>query len=359
MNRSQSSRSRTTKLGLGVLILMVVAVAGVASSVDAAGLRSELSVVAGEDAINADQSVLLRFSLKNTSDQDAFVLAYETPLKGFERELFAVDRDGEPIPYAGILALRVGPTAEDWIRIEAGGEVSAVIDLSSVYDTRRAGNYSVRYTAVHQVFRAVDKGSLPALGKEFQGEAIASDVVGFSIVGDAVIEEEPAELAGRDPEATYGCSSPSTLTTAQSSARSRVGRAANAATSYTTWYRTWFGATSSYVSTVRGRFSNSYSRLGQTVNYYCGSYAPYCTSNTIAYTYKTTSNRIYICSAFWNQTASFRAHAVAHESFHWNTVAGADDVTYGYSQCQSLASSRPYDALRNADNYAYAADYAP
>ena len=94
------------------------------------------------------------------------------------------------------------------------------------------------------------------------------------------------------------------------------------------------------------------------MNYYCGANAPYCSSNTIAYTYKTTSNRIYICNLFWSQSASFRAHAVGHESYHWNTVAGADDVTYGSSQCQSLARSRPGDARRNADNYAYAADTA-
>jgi len=110
---------------------------------------------------------------------------------------------------------------------------------------------------------------------------------------------------------------------------------------------------------VRGRFYNSYTRLGQTVDYYCGSYAPYCQSNYIAYTYKTTSNRIYICAAFWNQSTSGKAHTIAHESFHWNTVAGADDVTNGYTNCQNLAISRPYDALRNADNYAYATTYAP
>jgi hypothetical protein len=69
-----------------------------------------------------------------------------------------------------------------------------------------------------------------------------------------------------------------------------------------------------------------------------------CRQHPIAYTYKTTSNRIYICSLFWSQSSSFRAHAVGHESYHWNTVAGADDVTYGSSQCQSLARTRPNDA---------------
>ena len=54
-----------------------------------------------------------------------------------------------------------------------------------------------------------------------------------------------------------------------------------------------------------------------------------------------------------------RQPAAGHESYHWNTVAGADNITYGSGQCQSLARSWPNDALRNASNYAYAADTPP
>ncbi|MEP0775547.1 MAG: hypothetical protein HRF46_14455 [Acidobacteriota bacterium] len=359
------------------LVLVVVAALALASAATAGQLRSELVPLAG--SVTAGEEVLFRFTLSNTGKDDVFVLAYETPLRGFERDLLRVTRDGEPIPYLGIMALRLGPAAEDWVRLGAGESVSAVVDLAAAYDLRRGGTYTVQFTGFLQVFRGserrlpvaalnsegeLDEGYRRGVAEavdsaELAGELVVAPLAAVTIEGDAPIQPVDEEELVAGAMAFYGCSNTSTLTSAQSTARSRAARAYNAIPSYNTFYRTWFGTTSSYVSTVRGRFANSYNRLGLTVDYYCGSYAPYCQPNYIAYTYKTTSNRIYICAAFWNQSASGMAHTIAHESFHWNTVAGADDVTYGYSNCLNLASTRPYDALRNADNYAYATTYAP
>lgn len=350
-----------------------------ASPALAGALRVDISPVR-DSVANAGEGVALRFTVTNPTSEDIFILAYETPLQGFERDLLQVRRDGEPIPYIGLLALRIGPAEQDWLRIPAGESITGEFDLAQGYDLRRPGTYTIGFQGRLQVFRGEGR-RLPPIRRisdmddveeeifrlavataedqqELLGVAVSSPLCEVSIQGDYEFPEADPE-PGDELMAFYGCSSTSTLTTAQSTARSRAARAYNAIPSYNTFYRTWFGTTSSYVSTVRGRFYNSYTRLGQTVDYYCGSYAPYCQSNYIAYTYKTTSNRIYICAAFWNQSASSKAHTIAHESFHWNTVAGADDVTYGYTNCQNLAKTRPYDALRNADNYAYATTYAP
>jgi|GEM_PF-1253642 len=359
-------------------VAAVVVAILVAASAVAGQLRSTLEPVAG--TVTAGDQVWFRFTLTNTGQEDVSFLVYETPLKGFERDLLRVTREGEPIPYIGLLALRLGPAAEDWVRLAAGESLSAVFDLATVYDLRRGGNYTVRFEAFVHVFRGPEtRLPVAALGsdgelaegyrrgieeavtsRELEGELVVAPAAAVTIEGDVTTREPVDEeelVAGA--MAFYGCSDTTTLTTAESTARSRAARAYNAIPTYNTFYRTWFGTTSSYVSTVRGRFANSYNRLGATVDYYCGSYAPYCQPNYIAYTYKTTSNRIYICGAFWSQSSSMKAHTIAHESFHWNTVAGADDVTYGYNNCLNLASTRPYDALRNADNYAYATTYAP
>ncbi|MDW7968084.1 MAG: M35 family metallopeptidase, partial [Thermoanaerobaculum sp.] len=282
-------------------------------------------------------------------------------------------------PYVGLLALRIGPAAEDWVLVKAGQSVSAVVDVAAAYDMRRGGTYTVQFRGFLQVFsgpqRRLPIAKLDAVGEvdesyrrgftqavaqgELQGQLVVAPMATITVEGDVAVPEPPEGEMRAEALAFYGCSNTTALLNAQSTARSRAARAYNAIPSYNSFYRTWFGATPEYVSTVRTRFYNSYYRLGLTVDYYCGSYAPYCQSNYIAYTYKTTTNRIYICPAFWNQSASGQAHTVAHESFHWNTVAGADDVTYGYTNCLNLAASRPYDALRNADNYAYATTYAP
>lgn len=358
-------------IDLYVLILaLIFALPAMAAAADAA-LQTKLSPT-GKFA--GDQRVTVRLTFTNTTSEDLYFLAYETPLRGIERDMFVVELDGERMPYTGIVAFRAGPTKEDWIQLAPGAEVSAVVDISGAYDTRRSGTYTVRYNAVQQIQQG---GALPAAdtqsstaASQYVGKGVSSQSIAVTISGTPDVAKDVDAFAKPDvapdsastdqfewPAATYGCQSPSVITSAQSTARSRAQRAYNAATSFNSWYQTWFGNSSGSVSTVRSRFSNAYNRLGQTVDYYCGSYAPYCSAGVVAYTYKTTSNRVYLCSAFWSY--SNKGHVIGHESYHWNTVAGADDVTYGSSQCQSLAQSRPNDALRNADNYAYAADTAP
>jgi hypothetical protein len=355
------------KRGLGLYGLIVALVFALPAAAADGALQTQLSPV---DAFSVDQRITVRLTFKNTSNEDLYLLAYETPLRGIERDIFVVELDGERMPYTGIAAFRAGPTKEDWIQLAPGTEISEVIDISGSYDTRRSGTYTVRYNAVQQIHQ----GALPALGTQnleanaqYVGKGVSSQSLAITITGTPETKDPfakpdvaPDSVSSNEfewPTATYGCQSPSVITSAQSTARSRALRASNAATSFNSWYQTWFGNSSGSVSTVRSRFSNAYNRLGQNVDYLCGSYAPYCASGIVAYTYKTTSNRVYLCSAFWSY--SNKGHVIGHEAYHWNTVAGADDVTYGSSQCQSLARSRPNDALRNADNYAYAADTAP
>lgn len=357
-----------------LIVAFIFALPALAAAAADAALQTQLSPA---DTFSDDQRVTVRLTFKNTSNEDVYLLAYETPLRGIERDIFVVELDGERMPYTGIVAFRAAPTKEDWIQLAPGTEISEVIDISAVYDTRRKGTYTVRYNAVQQIHQGTLPSALsspgaqtPEVNSQYVGKGVSSQSIAITIAGTPETKSDVDPFAKPDverdpvpadqfewPTATYGCQSPSVITSAQSTARSRAQRAYNAATSFNSWYQTWFGNSPSSVSTVRSRFSNASNRLGQNVDYYCGSYAPYCSAGVVAYTYKTTSNRVYLCTAFWSY--SNKGHVIGHEAYHWNTVAGADDVTYGSSQCQSLARSRPNDALRNADNYAYAADTAP
>lgn len=368
-------RSRLTYLLLGVLGLALL----VGSPANAGQLRVDIESMSARP-VAAGQPALVRFTLTNTSTEDAFILDYQTPLKGYlEEGLFRVVRNGQEVPYQGIHALRVGPLRENWVRIAAGDSVSGVIDLANDYPMHLAGTYVVYFDAALQVFRG-NADRLPVADMDKSGrmdqertnrnledaagllKSVAVNAAPTRLVvrGNAAAREH-GNVALPGEKAFVGCSASlqSDLLNRQAAGRANALRGYNNATSFNSWYQTYFGNSSGSVSTVRSRFANSYNRMGQTINYYCGSSAPYCSAGVVLYTYKTTTNTIYVCSAYASQSSSFRAHAVNHESYHWNTVAGADDVTYGLTQCRNLAASNPTSALRNADNYAYAADYAP
>jgi peptidyl-Lys metalloendopeptidase len=326
-------------------------------------LVSELELVT-PGIVKASDGVMLRLTLTNPTDEDLYVLAYETPLRGLERELFRIERDGEPIPYQGKIALRLGPSAKDWIRIAPGASVSAEVKLSASYNLQRGGRYSVKYLAYQHVISGdqelpvVDSTDPEAKGFTFgiAGATIVSDALGIEINGDIEVVDDMLFDRSGGTKGYINCSSPSTIASAQSTAQGRVANAYWECDSYNSWYRDWFGTTSSYVSTVRGYFANSYWALDGDITYDCTGTG--CSSGVIAYVYMGTPYKIWICPAFWSQSSNFKAHAIAHETFHWYVVAGVDDWVYGYSNCLWLADNYPYYALDNADNYAYAADYA-
>lgn len=348
----------------------------VAAPAFAGPLRAELTVLSNEP-IAAGEPALVRFTLTNVSKTAVSVVDYETPLNGMTEDLFHVVRDGRPVPYEGLHALRLGPLPENWIKIAPGESLSAVIDLAGAYPMHLDGQYRVSYDAALQVFSGSgvapsvtmdDTGRIDAdrtrldheaVAEEIASAAVSAEAVAFAIVGEAT-PREIAPAIGHS-RTFSGCTTTqqSALNFGQTNGRANALRAYNAATSFSTWYRTWFGNSSGSVSTVRGRFANSYNRMSQNIQFFCGAQAPQCSGSIVLYTYKQVTNQIWVCSIYTSQSNTFKAHAVNHETYHWNTVAGADDVTYGSSRCQSLAASNPSAALRNADNYAYAADTAP
>src|SRR5688572_2676948 len=142
-------------LNLSVLAVALFACALPAvSAVPALGaLQTELSADAGASALNGDQRVTVRLTFKNISHEDLYILAYETPFRGFERDLFVVERNGERMPYIGMVAFREGPMKQDWIQLAPGSEISEVVDISNAYEIQSGGTYTVRYNAVQQIYR--------------------------------------------------------------------------------------------------------------------------------------------------------------------------------------------------------------
>ncbi len=110
-------------------------------------------------------SVELEFTLINRSETGLYVLKWYTPLEGFGGEIFRIERDGQPIPYEGPLAMRGDPTPDDYVFLDAGASVSAAVDLAAAYDFSQPGEYTIAFisprishvaTTVDQMAASVD-----------------------------------------------------------------------------------------------------------------------------------------------------------------------------------------------------------
>jgi peptidyl-Lys metalloendopeptidase len=91
------------------------------------------------------KAVWLKFTLTNHSEERLYVLTWYTPLEGILGEIFRVKRDGQALPYEGPLVMRGNPLPEQYALLEPGASVSADVDLATVYDFSRAGEYTIEF----------------------------------------------------------------------------------------------------------------------------------------------------------------------------------------------------------------------
>lgn len=113
-----------------------------------------------ESSYPAGAPVILRFSLRNPSDQSFFVLRWQTPLEGLLDRVFAIESEGWKVPYRGPIFKRADPTPEEYVEIPAQVAVSMVVDLATAYDLSKPGEYLVEFTSqLHDV--AVEEAEVP------------------------------------------------------------------------------------------------------------------------------------------------------------------------------------------------------
>jgi hypothetical protein len=89
--------------GCVLIVALLLASPAMAAAAADGALQTQLSPA---EPFSDDQRVTVRLTFKNTSDEDVYLLAYETPLRGIERDIFVVELDGERMPYTGIVAFR-------------------------------------------------------------------------------------------------------------------------------------------------------------------------------------------------------------------------------------------------------------
>lgn len=327
------------------------------------GLRAEIQ--ADKAVLGMADDVFVRFTLHNDSRQDLYVLSWQTALRGIREDIFEVRRDGKSVAYTGRLYKWATPQAEDYVRIPAGGSVSARAELSSAYDISRTGTYSIQYRVpVREALRSVGTDVAAArLGH------VESNVLSLGIERDerlATGNAKPEVVAGEALTPGFvSCSSTrqSSLSTALGNAeaisllaRDYLNNLPVASRPTDSAYITWFGAyTTSRYSTVQSHFTSIFSAFNtKTVTFHCD-----CTDSAYAYVYSNQPYNIHLCNAFWNAPnlgIDSKAGTLVHEMSHFTVVAGTSDYAYGTAACQRLASSNPKKAINNADCHEYFAE---
>ena len=364
--------NQISKAGLTALAMTL------AWSAQAASNGVIVSIAPAKHTLAQDDDVVVEVTITNTSSAPQTILKWHTPFGAIEEPLFAVTRDGAPVPYLGKRYKRPAPTAKDYYLLKAGASYTSRVELSALYDMTVTGDYTVTYNSGStQLFGAAPQTSaLTAAGKAVDGQAadtVTSPTVSLWIDGRlarGTVVGAPLSIASLQANAAAVASIAYTNCSAsrQTTLASAITAARNMATSGKTYmtngvigtrYTKWFGANNaSRVATVKTHFNNISSALNTAaITVDCS-----CTDSAYAYVYPTQPYKIYVCNAFWSAPLTgtdSKGGTLVHEMSHFNVVAGTDDWAYGQTAAASLAISNPARAIDNADSHEYFSENTP
>jgi peptidyl-Lys metalloendopeptidase len=365
-----------------IFVLAVVAGAPAAAEAQLKGPEGiTINMEAKKAKVGATEPLTLGFSLRNSSAEPITVLKWNTPLEGFNSDMFTVTRDGKPVEYIGRVVKRGAPRPEDYVTVEPGGAVSADVDVAEGYAIWEVGRYDVAYRGSlldavmgRQAAGRMEKG-LSAMLKprantvQFElGEARPPRKLPVAVPPPpSSVETAKAGPSAKAP--TFkNCSSTqqATLNDAHTSA-SQLAAGSILALALTSEakrpaaqrYKSWFGAyTATRYATVLDHFQKIHGAyVNQTVTFNCD-----CNQSWYAYVYANSPYEIHLCNAFWPAPMTgtdSKAGTIIHETSHFTVVAGTDDHVYGQPACRNLANSNPDDAIDNADSHEYFAENTP
>jgi peptidyl-Lys metalloendopeptidase len=347
-----------------------------------------LSITLSSDSANlkGTDDVAVNVRVTNYSAEAMYVPKRFLPSDLATAGVFTVTRDGQPVPYLGVLVKRGALTGADFVKIAAGASLDFQVELSSLYDLSATGVYSIRYDvkSVETMRGRAVATTLAADRAATQGQTqsldLASNTIAQTIAGDPAAEARRSTAAAaieraRDATPAFaasvsfvGCSNTraNQIRTALTSAESYASNSLNYLTAGTRGarYTSWFGTyTSSRYSTVRSHYTSISSALGtKPLVFDCSTCPGSDLADAYAYVYSNQPYRVYLCNAFWaapNAGTDSRAGTIIHEVSHFTVVAGTGDYAYGQSAARRLATSNPSRAVQNADSHEYFAENTP
>lgn len=142
-----------------------------------------IATIEAQESLPTGEVVKVRFTLTNVSPEGLFVLKWFTPLEGLAGDIFGVQRDGADLPYRGKLVKRGNPISEEYVWIDAGGSISAEIDLAEDYDFSQAGQYTLQFRSPLLSHTAKTSGEQAVSVDELEMIRIPSEPISVTIAG--------------------------------------------------------------------------------------------------------------------------------------------------------------------------------
>ncbi|MBX2847259.1 MAG: hypothetical protein KTR16_02975 [Acidiferrobacterales bacterium] len=315
----------------------------------------EVSVTALKSSISVDQKAMVAVTYTNLSKQSVSLVRWETALNGgLTEDLFSIEHEGEQLPYTGLHAKRIAPTADDYVTLSPGQSIVGEVDLLAAYPINYRGEYHVSMRDEGFVVRkGVQTSSIIKLTADrpiralkrvprFQNCSTAQRVEIDSALSSA---ERISAIAVRD------------LRNAPDILRPNARR-----------YREWFGAYSPgrYATVERGMSRIASALSNQTIGFNCD-----CTgqpgvdpNNTFAFVFKNDPYNMTLCGVFFRvprDGTDSKSGTIVHEVSHFSIVADSDDFSSALNQAGSrrLANSSPNLAITNANAFEYFAENTP
>lgn len=317
----------------------------------------EVSIQALKKTYLSNDALRVKVTYSNVSDRDIKFLVWGSALEPqMTHEFLSIEVDGQPVPYIGIHAKRLPPTAAAYRLIRAGESVSGEVDVGRSYDIKSKGLYGVSYSGLDvSAGTALRKQSLKATlnvseDRLFRQNNRRTPIIQASCnatqraqINEALtIAERIAQVAVRD------------LNNAPISLRPSARR-----------YREWFGAYSAgrYAGVLRGMSRIASALQNNPIGFDCT-----CDisnrNNTFAFVFKGDPFNMNVCPVFFRVAArgtDSRSGTIIHEISHFTVVADTDDFSSALNQSGSraLARNNPSSAVRNANAFEYFAENTP
>jgi peptidyl-Lys metalloendopeptidase len=356
--------------GLTACLLFAATAVSAAPPAGSTGLTATLE--AERSFAGPSEDVVVRITYTNDTATDLYLVRWQTALQGVEANLFDVRLDGQSVAYTGRLYKRAQPTVSDYLRIPAGGSVSAEVDLSKVYDLSRTGEVMVGYRVLLQDALRADSPSLVsdfAKLRNLESNRVFVGIERDRSAGDAIeklVQIDDKKAPARVPPPRYvGCTNKrkTQLATARSNAQKLVLKSRDylnglpeEARASDGEYGTWFGhySPSNYESVTNDYVNLNSAFLTKTFTFYCD-----CNESNYAYVYADQPYKVHLCNHFWTAPTlgtDSKAGTLVHEASHFTVVAATGDYAYGQEACRALAAENPFAAIHNADTHEYFAE---
>ena len=142
-----------------------------------------IATIEAPESLPTGDVVNVRFTLTNSSPEGLYVLKWFTPLEGLAGDIFGVQRDGVDLPYRGKLVKRGNPVSEEYVWLDAGGSISAEVDLAEGYDFSQAGQYTLQFRSPRLSHTAKTAGEQADSVDELEMIRIPSEPVSVTVAG--------------------------------------------------------------------------------------------------------------------------------------------------------------------------------